>query len=66
MFLCWEARTTLIYGHKDKWLAFAYGLHLFNKFEVIGPLKLLFFFFFFWFLDTGFLCIALAVLELTF
>jgi hypothetical protein len=24
-----------------------------------------FFFFFFWFFETGFLCIALAVLELT-
>jgi hypothetical protein len=24
-----------------------------------------FFFFFFWFLETGFLCVALAVLELT-
>ena len=25
----------------------------------------IFFFFFFWFLETGFLCVALAVLELT-
>ena len=25
-----------------------------------------FFFFFFWFFETGFLCVALAVLELTF
>jgi hypothetical protein len=32
-----------------------------------GPLQeqLFFFFFFKWFFETGFLCIALAVLELT-
>jgi hypothetical protein len=29
------------------------------------PVLLFFFFFFFWFFETGFLCIALAVLELT-
>jgi hypothetical protein len=29
--------------------------------EIIFP----FFFFFFWFFETGFLCVALAVLELT-
>jgi hypothetical protein len=30
-----------------------------------GPFLFFFFFFFFWFFETGFLCIALAVLELT-
>ena len=29
------------------------------------PQGLLLFFFFFWFFETGFLCVALAVLELT-
>jgi hypothetical protein len=28
-------------------------------------IDLFFFFFFFWFFETGFLCVALAVLELT-
>jgi hypothetical protein len=32
---------------------------------VLGQLVDFFFFFFFWFFETGFLCIALAVLELT-
>jgi hypothetical protein len=27
--------------------------------------RILFFFFFFWFFETGFLCVALAILELT-
>ena len=34
--------------------------------ETLGlSISRIFFFFFFWFLETGFLCIALAVLELT-
>jgi hypothetical protein len=38
------------------WLGLAKGSFLF---------KLFLFYFIFWFLETGFLCIALAVLELT-
>jgi hypothetical protein len=37
---------------------------LFSTF-VIKSLFFFLFFFFFWFFETGFLCIALAVLELT-
>jgi hypothetical protein len=32
---------------------------------MLCPFCSLFFFFFFWFFETGFLCVALAVLELT-
>jgi hypothetical protein len=41
-------------------LVFQYSLQTINV-----NLNSFFFFFFFWFFETGFLCIALAVLELT-
>jgi hypothetical protein len=33
--------------------------------QIQDLLIIIFFFFFFWFFETGFLCVALAVLELT-
>jgi hypothetical protein len=42
-----------------------HGLHCLTLTQLCVDVNTLELFFFFWFFETGFLCIALAVLELT-